>query len=153
MDNVYGKGGSVPPDFWVWTLAVAVMLWVLGLSLSGCSRTVYVPVEKVRTDTVFRSAASVDTTYLRDSIHVEIHARADTVFVTKYKEHVRWRDRVMTDTVYATRTDSVAVPYPVERKMSRWEQARLDFGGAAIIAVLAVVVFFFGKLAYKARRR
>lgn len=153
MDNVYGKGGSVPPDFWVWTLAVAVMLWVLGLSLSGCSRTVYVPVEKVRTDTVFRSAASVDTTYLRDSIHVEIHAKADTVFVTKYKEHVRWRDRVRTDTVYATRTDSVAVPYPVERKLSRWEQARLDFGGAAIIAVLAVVVFFFGKLAYKARRR
>lgn len=153
MNGAMRSGGCVPPDFWVWTLGVAVMLWVLGMSLSGCSRTVYVPVEKVRTDTVFRSAASVDTTYLRDSIHVEIRARADTVFVTKYKEHVRWRDRVMTDTVYATRTDSVAVPYPVERKLSRWEQARLDFGGAAIIAVLAVVVFFFGKLAYKARRR
>ena len=113
----------------------------------------YVPVETVRTDTVFHSSASSDTTWLRDSIHVEIHAKSDTVFVTKYKEHVRWRDRTRTDTVYATRTDSVAVPYPVERKLTRWEQVRLDFGGAAIVAVLSVVVFFFGKLAYKARWR
>lgn len=153
MDNVYNKGGRIPPDFWVWTIGVAAMLWVLGMSLSGCSRTVYVPVETVRADTVFRSSASADTTWLRDSIHVEIRAKADTVFVTKYKEHVRWRDRARTDTVYATRTDSVAVPYPVERKLTRWEQARMDFGGAAIVAVLAVVVFLFGRLAYKARRR
>ena len=151
MDGMQRAG--LPPDGWVWALVLAAFLWMLGVGLSGCSRTVYVPVETVRTDTVLRFSVSSDTTWLRDSIHVEIHEKADTVFVTKYKEHVRWRDKVMTDTVYATRTDSVAVPYPVERKLSRWEQARLDFGGAAIIAVLAVVVFFFGKLAYKARRR
>lgn len=151
MDGM--KRAGLPPDGWVWALVLAVFLWMLGVGISGCSRTVYVPVETVRTDTVLRFSVSADTTWLRDSIHVEIRSVSDTVFVTKYKEHVRWRDRNKTDTVYATRTDSVAVPYPVERKLTRWERIRLDFGGAAIIAVLSVVVFFFGKLAYKVRRK
>lgn len=151
MDGMQRAG--LPPDGWVWALVLAAFLWMLGVGLSGCSRTVYVPVETVRTDTVLRISVSADTTWLRDSIHVEIRSVSDTVFVTKYKEHVRWRDRKKTDTVYATRTDSVAVPYPVERKLTRWERIRLDFGGAAIIAVLSMVVFFFGKLAYNVRRK
>lgn len=134
-------------------MVLAAFLWMLGVGLSGCSRTVYVPVETVRTDTVLRFSVSSDTTWLRDSIHVEIREVNETVFVTKYKERIRWRDRIRTDTVHSTRTDSVAVPYPVERELTRWEKIRLDFGGAAIVAVLSVVVFFFGKLAYKVRRK
>ena len=147
------SNGCPPPDFWVWTIGIAAMLWVLGLSLSGCSRTVYVPVETVRADTVYLSRGRADSVYLLDSVAVTMDLRRDTVVRTEYRYRTHWRDRVRTDTVWRTRTDSVAVPCPVERKLTRWEQVRLDFGGAAIIAVLAVVVFFFGKLAYKARRR
>ena len=137
----------------MWTIGIAAMLWVLGMSLSGCSRTVYVPVETVRADTVYLSRGRADSVYLLDSVAVTMDLRRDTVVRTEYRYRTHWRERVMTDTVYATRTDSVAVPYPVERKLTRWEQVRMDFGGAAIIAVLAVVVFFFGRLVYKARRR
>lgn len=151
MDGMQRAG--LPPDGWVWALVLAVFLWMLGVGLSGCSRTVYVPVETVRTDTVLRFSVSADTTWLRDSIHVEIRSVSDTVFVTKYKEHVRWRDRKKTDTVYATRTDSVAVPYPVERKLTRWERIRLDFGGAAIIAVLSLAACVLFVLIKKRRRK
>lgn len=150
MDGMQRAG--LPPDGWVWALVLAAFLWMLGMGLSGCSRTVYVPVETVRTDTVFRFSVSSDTTWLRDSIHVEIREVNETVFVTKYKERIRWRDRIRTDTVHSTRTDSVAVPYPVERELGRWEKIRLDFGGAAIIALLsltACVLYIF----IKKRRR
>lgn len=151
MDGMQRAG--LPPDGWVWALVLAAFLWMLGVGLSGCSRTVYVPVETVRTDTVLRFSVSSDTTWLRDSIHVEIREVNETVFVTKYKERIRWRDRIRTDTVHSTRTDSVAVPYPVERELGRWEKIRLDFGGAAIIALLYLVVFFFVRLGRMARRK
>ncbi len=32
------------------------------------------------------------------------------------------------------KVDSVPVPYLVERKLSRWEQAKIDLGGVAILA-------------------
>ena len=53
----------------------------------------------------------------------------------------RWRERyvVQRDTIYRSKTDSVAVPYPVERKLSRWEKTKQDIGGIAIGAFIAVV--------------
>lgn len=38
----------------------------------------------------------------------------------------------------SVKSDSIPVPYPVERKLTRWERAKMDFGGEAIVA-LAVV--------------
>ena len=131
-------GGSIPPDFWVWALAAAVVLWALGLSLSGCSRTVYVPVETVRADTVWRARAYADSTYLMDSIVVTLDSRRDTVVRTEYRYRTHWRDRVRTDTVYRTRRDSVRVEIPVERGPTAWQRAfiSLGHGAAAFIAAL-----------------
>lgn len=35
------------------------------------------------------------------------------------------------------KTDSVAVPYPVERELSKWEKTKMDFGGVAIGGLIA----------------
>lgn len=35
--------------------------------------------------------------------------------------------------------DSVAIPYPVERELSRWEQTKMDFGGMAIGALVIAI--------------
>ena len=43
------------------------------------------------------------------------------------------------DTIYRSKMDSIAVPYPVERKLSRWEKTKQDIGGIAIGAFIAVV--------------
>ena len=52
------------------------------------------------------------------------------------------------------RVDSVRVPYPVERELSRWERVKMDFGGAAIWglagAVLAIALLKW--LAIKRRK-
>lgn len=87
------------------------------------------------TDTFLRS----DTTFVRDS--VIIRTQGDTTIVEK----IRWRDRfvnvykIKTDTVI--QRDSIRVPYPVEKSLSKWEQAKMDFGGIAIGGTLALVAF------------
>ena len=72
----------------------------------GCTRQVYVPVERCVRDTVREIREHVDTLMARDSVYVG--SRGDTTV----KEVYRWRlrTRTRTDTVYKTRTDTVSLP-------------------------------------------
>ena len=131
-----------------WIVLMIVILLALALS-GGCTRKVYVPVENttVRTDTVYQSQLRVDSVFCRDS--VAVIQKGDTVFMTKYRDRFRYRER--TDTVYQTATDSIEkrVPYPVERELTKWEQTKQDVGGMAIgaliVAVLAAAVMWVVK--------
>lgn len=128
---------------------IAVALMFVVLICAGCSRKIYVPQEHIvtRTDTLREYRLRVDSVILRDS--VSLIQRGDTVLLTKYRDRFRYIDR--TDTVYQAVTDSVKinVPYPVERKLTRWEQAKQDVGGMAIggmaIALCIAVVWLVRK--------
>lgn len=120
----------------IWLAIMAVLVALL----SGCESIRYVPVETVRTHKVTKH----DSIYLETIKHdsVTIREKGDTVFVdrwhTEYKD--RWRDRRRD----SLRVDSVQVPYPVERELSRWEHFCLDYGkvttgGTAVLIVAAVI--------------
>ena len=112
-----------------------VLIVILAVMCLGCKSVQYVPVETVRTDTCYVNKIRTDSVYVRDSVVVE--RGGDTIKVTAW----RWRERyvVQRDTIYRSRKASVAVPYPVERKLSRWEKTKQDIGGIAIGAFIAVV--------------
>lgn len=112
-----------------------VLIAVLAVMCLGCKSVQYIPVESVRTDTCYVNKIRTDSVYVRDSVVVE--RGGDTIKVTAW----RWRERyvVQRDTIYQSKTDSVAVPYPVERKLSRWEKTKQDIGGIAIGAFIVVV--------------
>ncbi|WP_130892493.1 hypothetical protein [Paraprevotella xylaniphila] len=140
--------------FWPW-LMVPVFWLVVGLSLfavCGCARVQYVPVETVRIDSVHGARWSVDSVYLKDSIHVELRTERDTVYRTEYKYRTHWRERVVRDTLVSVRTDSVGVPYPVERKLSRWEETKLHYGGFALVAVVVCILIGFGRFVYRLKK-
>lgn len=115
----------------------------------SCTRTVYTPVESttVRTDTLYRAVVRVDTVLQRDS--VSVMQRGDTVMVTRFRD--RYRVKLHTDTVREVSVDSVrvAVPYSVEKELTRWEQVKMDFGGMAlgglVIALCAAVAWLIKK--------
>lgn len=115
----------------------------------SCTRTVYTPVESttVRTDTLYRAVVRVDTVLQRDS--VSVMQRGDTVMVTRFRD--RYRVKLHTDTVREVSVDSVrvAVPYPVEKELTRWQQVKMDFGGMAlgglVIALCAAVAWLIKK--------
>ena len=156
-------------DIYVWALAETLLIFVLSLligaiitALCSCTRKVYVPTETVRTEYKDRVVENlrVDTVAMRDS--VAVYVNGDTVRITKYRD--RWRTRIIErhDTVNVAKVDSVAVPvevpkpYPVERKLTRWERTKMDAGGIAIwilgVAALGGLAWL-AWLAYKKRRR
>lgn len=111
--------------------------------LVGCSRVQYVPVESVRTDSVFIYRNVTSALTIKDSVYID--KTRDTVRVVIYK-YVGERYS-KTDTVYINKTDSVAVPYPVERELGKWEQVKMDYGGKAIgLLAVAVAVYIRAKV-------
>ena len=126
-----------------------VLIAVLAVMCLGCKSVQYVPVESVRTDTCYVNKIRTDSVYVRDSVVVE--RGGDTIKVTAW----RWRERyvVQRDTIYRSKTDSIVVPYPVERKLSRWEKTKQDIGGIAIGAFIAVVSAVVIWLAVKKMRK
>lgn len=138
------KRESGVTDYAPFMALVSVCLLILAMLLSGCQSVRYVPVETVKTEYQDKWHFARDSVYLSDSIY--IREKGDTVWLERYR--TLYRDREIRDTAYIERTDSVAVPYPVEKPLTRWEQAKMDFGGVAIGgigAALCIVVVWLIK--------
>lgn len=152
-------------------LFVAIFFAVL---FTSCSHKVYVPVESVRTDTLYLSHR--DSIHVKDSIvmHHVINTRDsvaihDSVVIVQdeqgnVKERliVRYRDRwhatqenltlqrqldrykASNDSLRATRKERIEVPVPVEKKLSQWEKLKMDVGGWAIGAMSTFILAAVG---------
>ena len=120
--------------------------------LSGCKSVQYVPVETVRTDSVYIDRFQRDSIYQRDSIFVNRWTAGDTVYQDKVVWKYVYRDKVKYDTVAILRSDTVRVPYPVERRLTTWEQVRLNVGGWAIALVVITILVVVGWAIYKIRK-
>jgi len=125
-------------------LAVFILCGIITL-LMGCkTKERVVTVVEFRTDTVWQSRMMRDSIYVKDSTYQHEYTRGDTVFV----EVTRWnrvvRDVTKTDTTYISKTDSVPVPYPVEKKvpaeLSWWQKLRMGIGSICLVAILIVVI-------------
>ena len=111
--------------------------------MAGCkTKERVVTVEKVRTDTTYITKHQRDSVWLHDSIHVT--EKGDTIRIERW--HTKYIEKATHDTLYQHKTDSVPVPYPVEklveRELSWWQQTRMHLGEALLaLAGIAVVLF------------
>ena len=116
---------------------------LVALLLVGCkTKERVVTVEKVRTDTTYITKHQRDSVWLHDSIHVT--EKGDTIRIERW--HTKYIEKATHDTLYQHKTDSVPVPYPVEKLVEReltwWQQTRMHLGEALLaLAGIAVVVF------------
>ena len=129
-----------------------IMACILISILTGCKSVQYVPVETVRTDSVYIDRYQHDSIYQRDSIFVNRWTAGDTVYQDKVVWKYVYRDKVVYDTVAILRSDTVRVPYPVERRLSTWEEVRLNVGGWAIGAVIIFILIVVGIIVYKLKQ-
>lgn len=112
-------------------------LLLLVLLLCGCARKVYVPVETVRVDTLVKLAVRVDSVRLTDSVYVSEKVVGDTVFIVRTRTQWRERVKLVTDTVYRSRVDTVTkvVEVPVKDEkfiLKKWWVAALLLGGVLL---------------------
>lgn len=129
-----------------------IMSCILISLLSGCRSVQYVPVETVRTDSVYIDRYQHDSIYQRDSVFVNRWTAGDTVYQDKVVWKYVYRDKVKYDTVAILRSDTVRVPYPVERRLTKWEQVRLNVGGWVIALVVITILVVVGWAIYKIRK-
>jgi hypothetical protein len=121
-----------------------ILLWAVVVTaccaLFSCRGVQYVPVETVRTET----ERVVDV--VRDSIHVMdsvfIREKADTVFITKWR--VEFREALRVDTFQVHKVDSVQTIVEVEKKLTKWQQTKMDIGiGALWVAPVLIAMGLF----------
>lgn len=131
--------------------ASILLLYVLAVFclLCGCRQMQYVPVVTVLHDSVYVTQVQRDSIIRFDSVY--IRDAGDTVWLEKYK--YLYRDRWRVDTLVSVRTDTVSVPLPVERKLTRWERVKLEAGGYAIVIGFCVVLAVVGWMVYRIRRK
>ena len=120
--------------------------------LCGCKTVKYVPVETVRTDSVYVDRFARDSVYLHDSVYVNRWVAGDTVFVDKVVTKYKYKDRWRYDTMAVVRTDSVRVPYPVEKELSWWEETRMH-SFPILVVIVAVLAFIIAWLVKKLRKK
>ena len=115
-------------------LYVLVVLMILG-GLSSC-RTQYIPVETIKTEYHTRDSIRHDSIYQQDSVSVAV--KGDTVYEYKYKYLYKYQYINKTDTLM--KTDSIQIPCPVEKQLSKWQRFKLDFGGVVMLLVVIIVI-------------
>lgn len=170
-DNWYSgrKQPEYRDGYWktlLWYLIVILVLFIAQF-FTSCESIQYVPVETVRTDYVH----TTDTVRQIDSIFSEretIVKEADSALVRKLGLQLKSNEKAIlilrnelqrqissnskhrTDTVI--KTDSVQVPYPVERQLSRWEKIKLETGGLALGACILLIIMLILGLLIRARK-
>lgn len=115
-----------------------IILLTIAICLTSCRSIKSVPVETVKTEYKTRDSIRFDSIYEHDSIFLIV--KGDTVYKEKYRYKYRYLTINKTDTVMMT--DSVQIPYPVEKQLTRWQQMKIELGGWAVgvIAILSIVL-------------
>ncbi len=143
-------------------------IWIillLCLVFGGCTSTKYIPVETIRIEreevhdtlTVIDSISSKDsvntTTSMLlqkvDSAHLAslgvvnppneawLLDRQTTTTHTKNENKSRQEEEKINSN--SKTIEYIQVPYPVERKLSKWEQVKMDWGGKAIVVIIVIL--------------
>lgn len=121
-------------------LIYIIMLLALAICFVSC-RTQYVPVETVRTEYKTRDSIRFDSIYQRDSIYMLV--KGDTIYQYKYKYLYRYLTTNRTDTIL--KTDSIQIPYPVEKQLSRWQSIKMELGGWVFVLVIILILLIIGR--------
>ena len=144
---------KLPPDYqeavrksFIRSIAIFITV-IIGMAIcalfSSCKSVEYVPVIEHKTDTLMVTKHQRDSVWLHDSTY--IHEKGDTLLIEKW--HTKYREKIVHDTTYISKCDTVPVPYPVkeyvEKKLNFFQKMTMTIGGFAILIGLIWVVIKF----------
>lgn len=126
---------------------ISIICLLVIVTFTSCA-TRYVPVEKVKTEYKYIDKLQHDSVYIKDSIRYYIHG--DTVFADKYYYLYKYLFINKTDSFI--KTDTINIPYPVERKLTKWEQIKMDFGGLVLGVTTIIILIVVGQSVYTLKK-
>lgn len=125
-----------------------IIIILIILSIFSCRSGKYIPVETVKTEKEYVDRIKRDSIHVHDSVFILV--KGDTVFKDKY--HTVYRDRLLRDTININKTDTIQVPYTVEKRLSKWQNLKLQVGGFAMSAIVILILIVVGKIIYKLKK-
>ena len=148
------------------TLSILLVLsWLF--CLTGCKTVKFVPVPeyhtlyKTRVDTVQRwdsvrdvqwmTVREVDSAQLA-ALGIQIKGLKNALLIERNKLLQKMSNEKTHKVDTVMQRDSIPVPYPVEKKLNKWQQWKMDMGGWAmgVAAVFVVLVILkVTKIAHK----
>ena len=132
---------------------LALLLW-----LCSCNTTQYVPIETVRTErvTVHDTIKQSDSTKMQTNTIIREARPEDSIMIAQLGIKLQSNERLLillqkelqehksnrqeSHTKDSVRVDSVHVPVPVERKLTKWETFYLDHG--KVMTGFSIASFF-----------
>ena len=132
-----------------WSLIAFLFLLAAVLIFGSCTTTKYVKVPEVHTDTLIVTKQQRDSVWLHDSIYHK--EKGDTILIERW--HTKYREKIVRDTTYISKVDTIAKPYPVEVKVPReltwWQRLRLHLGNIMLALIGAAILYAAAKLYLK----
>lgn len=140
---------------------VSLLLLFVLITLTGCKTVRYVPVPeyhtlyKTRVDTVQRwdsvrdvqwmTVREVDSAQLA-ALGIQIKGLKNALLIERNKllQQISNEKTHKVDTIM--QRDSIRVPYPVEKQLTKWQQWKMDMGGWAMGAVVVLIILLVMRL-------
>lgn len=118
-----------------------IFVFIIILLLAGCKGQERI-VETVRTEYKDRLVEKVDTVSVKDSTFV--YVKGDTLYI--YKNRDRWREKIVRDTSYIMKIDSVEIPVYIEKELSFQDKVMESLKGMFICFCVACFFLVLYKL-------
>ncbi len=118
------------------TSFLSILILIL-LCCTSCKQIEYVPQVSVQHDSIFVAKHSVDTIMQRDSIYVA--KLGDTIYQERW--HTKYVAREKIDTISIAQHDTLRIPYPVERVVTKssipkWAVLLSCMGAASLLYII-----------------
>ena len=139
-----------------WSFVMFILTMGVALFMLSC-KTEYIPVETSHTEHHWHT----DSIIQRDSVVKESMTtvmQLDSAAMAQYGIQLKNAERAWLvkswelerqienlqrlTAIRDTIKDTIQVPYPVEKKLSKWQQTKVDWGGWAMLGVLVVIILF-----------
>ena len=110
------------------------------LCCTSCKQVEYIPQVSVQHDSIYIAQHSVDTIMQRDSIYVA--KVGDTIYQERW--HTKYVVREKIDTLHIAQHDTLRIPYPVERVVTKssipkWAVLLSCMGAASLLYIILIL--------------
>lgn len=124
-----------------------LIAFLVCLLFGSCTTERLVTVEKIRTDTAYITKHQRDSIYIEQHDSIVLHTIGDTVTVERWHWRDRWRDRILIDTIYKSKTDTVYIEKKNEKveTMTVWQLLWKRKWRLVIILVIMAVALWIWK--------
>lgn len=148
---------------------IYIITILLMSAICSCRSIQYVPIESkttvkdslnIRDSLVAKEITNIkDSVITRDSVVVVLDDKGNVLRTELYSQKEIYRDlkkdyyelQLKYNSLLSQKTDSIPVPYPVEKQLTRWQSFKMSVGGYAVVilslGLIGLIIYVIRKIA------